>query len=48
VCQKERTGVLVTWHNINPDFVAKNVLQLSVKEKLPESENENGSNAIGN
>jgi hypothetical protein len=35
MCQKERTGVLVAWHNINPDFVAKNVLQLSVKEKTP-------------
>jgi hypothetical protein len=48
VSQKERTGVLVAKHNIDPDFVSKTVQQLSVKEKLSESENENGSNAIRN
>jgi hypothetical protein len=39
----------IAQHNIDPDFVPKTVLQFSVKKnKLSESENENGCKAIGN
>jgi hypothetical protein len=37
----------VAQHNIDPDL-PKTVLQLLIKKRLSESENENGSNAIGN
>jgi peroxiredoxin len=33
VCQKRRTGVSVAQHNKDPDFIAKTVMELSVKKK---------------
>jgi hypothetical protein len=46
----KRTDRRFSWvaqHNIDPDL-PKTVLQLSIKTRLSESENLNGSDAIGN